>query len=488
MNRKNIFLIAVIVVTALIYQCQPPKGNDQNTDVEVEAVQELDSAQMASEKLYTEYCSSCHGEQMYAFVDRKWKHGKSTDSLRKSITYGYPDTEMLAWGEVFSSEQIDDMVDYILMGIENVDRYGFQEDKPESDTFNTELLTIKLDTVFSGLEVPWDMNWLPSGDMLVSERSGKLYRVDADGNQFEIKGVPAVRTKDQDGLFEIELHPDFTENNWIYLSYSNLKVDNKDSTTTTMVSRFRFENDQLSNKTKILEALPYSSKQYHFGGRMTFDKNSKLFVTVGDRAVRDVNPQDISKVAGKVHRLNDDGSIPEDNPFVDSLDAVKSIYSYGHRNPQGLTIHPETGELWEHEHGPRGGDEINLIESGLNYGWPVISYGINYDATTFTDKLEQDGMEQPIHYWVPSIAPSGMAWVSGNKYSAWNGNMLVGSLRFKYLNRCVIENNKVVKEEILFKNIGRLRTVKMGPDGYIYVAVEKPGYVFRLLPISLKNT
>jgi glucose/arabinose dehydrogenase len=182
--------------------------------------------------------------------------------------------------------------------------------------------------------------------------------------------------------------------------------------------------------------------------------------------------------------MHDDGSIPSDNPFIDSIGAVKSIYSYGHRNPQGIAFHPITKDLWEHEHGPRGGDELNRIKPAVNYGWPVISYGLNYDGTTFTNLLEKEGMEQPVHYWTPSIAPSGMTFVTSDKYGDWENNLLVGSLRFKYLNRVVIEDGKVIKEEMLLKNIGRLRNVNIGPDGYIYVSVEKPGYVFRLIPVK----
>ncbi|GAL67981.1 PQQ-dependent oxidoreductase [Jejuia pallidilutea] len=319
--------------------------------------------------------------------------------------------------------------------------------------------------------------------MLITDRDGLLYRLDENRNRHVIKGVPTVRKNDQDGLFEIQLHPDFEDNKWVYLSYSDLKIEGNDSLTTTVVSRFVLDNDQLKQKKDILIALPYSKKKVHFGGKMLFDNKNRLYVSFGDRGERDINPQDLYRMPGKIHRVNDDGSIPVDNPFVDQEGVKKSIFSYGHRNPQGLAFNPLTHDLWQHEHGPRGGDEINIIKPKKNYGWPVISYGINYNGTVFTKLLEKEGMEQPIHYWTPSIAPCGMTFVTTGLYKEWNNNLLVGSLRFGYLNRCVIENNKVIKEEVVLKGIGRLRNVAIGPDGYIYINVEKPGYIFRLIPL-----
>lgn len=479
MKLLNLYGIAVLALA--LYQCG--RSSEHSEQVIEKPVAVLDSATIKAKKTYQMYCSGCHGQQMEAFADRKWRHGKHLDSIKASITNGYSDGGMPAWGASFTEEEIDNLAQYIRGGIEQVEKYGFEKETLESDTFQLDGMTVHLDTVFSGIEVPWHMTWLPNGDMLVTDRTGDLYRVDEAGNKVKIKGVPPVRTNDQDGLFEIKLHPDFASNQYVFMTYSDLKITDGDSTTTTVMSRFTLKNDELIEKKVYLAALPYTSKQYHFGGRMVFDKGY-VYVTIGDRAERDVNPQDLTKIPGKIHRFNLDGSIPEDNPFVNEPGAVKSIWSYGHRNPQGLTINPTTGALWQHEHGPRGGDEINIIEPGKNYGWPVISYGINYDGTIFTSKLEKDGMAQPLHYWVPSIAPCGMAWVTSDKYPAWKGDLLVGSLRFEYLNRCEIEGDKVIKEEEMLKGIGRLRNVEQGPDGYIYVSVEKPGYIFRLVPIK----
>lgn len=438
-----------------------------------------------AETNFKNYCSGCHGEQMQAFVDRQWKYGNSKEDIIKSITDGHPEQGMPSFKAVFSDKEIENLAEYILTGIENVDQYAFQDETLKSDTFQTEALQFSLDTLISEkLESPWGMAFLPNGDMLITDRSGTLYRLAEDRSFQAIEGVPEVLAEGQGGLLDVEIHPDFENNQWIYLSYSKPKVTAEDTLATTAITRAQLDGNTLTGQKVIFEAQPYATTRHHYGSRLVFDKNGYLFFSVGDRGNRDENPQNLDNHCGKIHRIKDDGSIPQDNPFVDQQDAMSTIYSYGHRNPQGLSIHPATGVLWEHEHGPRGGDEVNIIQKAKNYGWPVISYGINYDGTTFTQKTAQEDMEQPILYWVPSIAPSGMAFVTGDQYKGWEGSLLVGSLRYKYLHRCTVEGNKIVEEEILMKNIGRVRNVEVGPDGYIYVAVEEPGAVYRLIPIE----
>jgi glucose/arabinose dehydrogenase len=233
--------------------------------------------------------------------------------------------------------------------------------------------------------------------------------------------------------------------------------------------------NQLDDLKLLYKATPNTKKGQHWGSRIVFDDRGHLFFGVGDRGNRDVNPQDLKRDGGKIYRLNLDGSIPDDNPFVNEDDALAAIYSYGHRNPQGMTVHPETGEIWENEHGPKGGDEINIIKKGKNYGWPLITYGINYSGTSITDKTALPGMEQPYYYWVPSIAPSGMAFSSSGVYRKWKGDLFVGSIKFKYLERLELKRGKVVKREKILNEIGRIRNVKEGPDGYLYVGVEGKG-------------
>ena len=335
------------------------------------------------------------------------------------------------------------------------------------------------EVVIPELDIPWSFVFLPDNSMLITEKSGELIHF-KNGKKSNVTGLPKIEVIGQGGLMDIELHPNYEENGWLYISYASSEDDNEDTANTTIM-RAKLKDNSLVEKQVLYKASPDSGKGQHFGCRLEFDNNDKLYFTIGDRGNRDKNPQDITIDCGKVYRINDDGSIPEDNPFVNDPNAKKAIYSYGHRNPQGMIKHPETGEIWTHEHGPKGGDEINIIKPGKNYGWPLISYGINYSGSKFTEHTSLPGMEKPLHYWVPSIAPSGMTFISSDIYPNWKGNLLVGSLKFQYLDRCVIEDNKVVKQEKLINGLGRVRSVKQGPDGYIYVGVENVGIV-KIIP------
>lgn len=333
-------------------------------------------------------------------------------------------------------------------------------------------------TVVSKLNNPWGFVFLPNGSMLITEKSGELIHYNK-GKRSKITGLPKIELLGQGGLMDIELHPNYKNNGWLYLSYASSN-DNNDGANTS-IARAKLKDNALTHLEILYKALPNSERGQHFGSRIIFDNDGYLYFTIGDRGERDLNPQDITRDGGKVYRLNDDGSLPKNNPFKNTEKAKKAIYSYGHRNIQGMIKHPKTGEIWTHEHGPKGGDEINIIASGKNYGWPVISYGVNYSGTKFTELTEAPGMEKPFHQWTPSIAPSGMAFITSNIYPDWKGNLLVGSLKFQYLNRCVIKNNKIIKEERLLDGVGRVRSVRQGPDGYIYVGVENVGIV-KIIP------
>lgn len=353
-----------------------------------------------------------------------------------------------------------------------------QPDIPKSNT--DENYTVE--TVVSDVAVPWGMTWLPNGDMLITERSGELLLFSSDELREEpIAGVPDVWDNGQGGLLDITLHPDYEDNGWIYLTYSSPEGSGSGANTALMRARLNEEQTSLTDQEVLYKAEPNTGRGQHFGSRIEFDREGYLYFSIGDRGNRDVNPQDITRDGGKIYRLNDDGSIPEDNPFVDEEGTVEAIYSYGHRNPQGMDMRPETGEIWIHEHGPRGGDEVNLIKKGENYGWPILSFGINYSGTEFAEDTARAGMKQPEWYWDPSIAPSGMTFVSSNKYPEWQGDLLVGSLKFHYIVLCKIENNTVTADKVLFEGIGRVRNIKEGPDGYIYVATEGNGIV-RVVP------
>ena len=477
------FLLAAFICSCTKSNSSTVQGEAADSSVwqgEILAESTADSAKIH----YANYCSGCHGEKAVTFADRKWKFGNNDEDLFKSIKFGHPNAGMPAFENTFSDEEIENLVSYIRKGIQEVDEYRFDQSESLPDTFRTEQLSFTLDTIASGMQKPWGMAFLPNDEMLITETSGILYRLNKDKKLEKIIGVPEVLAQGQGGLLDVVLHPEFEKNKFIYLSYSAIKKEGDKTLSTTAIMRAKLEGNQLVQQKKIFEALPYSEKRHHYGSRMVFGKDGLLYFSVGDRGNHDENPQSLNRHPGKIHRIKDDGSIPSGNPFVGEEGDYPSTFSYGHRNPQGLAFHPQTGELWEHEHGPRGGDEINVIQKGENYGWPVISYGINYDGSVLTDKTEQEEMEQPILYWVPSIAPSGMAFVTGNRYKGWEGSLLTGALRFKYLNRTILDGNKVTGEEKLLKNIGRLRDVRMSPDGFIYVAVENPGYIFKLVPVE----
>lgn len=435
---------------------------------------------------FKQYCSGCHGADANVFVDRNWKHGNTKADIVKSITHGYPDLSMPAWGVVLKPKEIDDLSEYILASIANRKSFDYKE-TPKVNLFASDGMTIKLDTVARGIKNPWGMTFLPDGDMIFTDRGGDLFKIDKSGNKTEIQGAPSVLSQGQGGLLDVELHPKFTDNKLIYLSYSKAVDSAGAKWSTTAVMQAQLDGNKLRNQKDIFIAQPYLKTRHHYGSRLEFDKNGYLFISVGDRGQHEPNfPQLLNNDCGKIHRVKDDGSVPTDNPFVGKADAHGSIWSYGHRNPQGMAMNPATGDIWADEHGPRGGDEVNIAQKGKNYGWPAISYGINYDGTIMTPLTKQAGMEEPLIYWVPSIAPCGATFVTGDKYKGWKGDFMVSSLRFMYLNRCKVNGNKIVSQENLLKNIGRMRFVEMGRDGYIYVGVEDPGYIFRLMPSENK--
>jgi len=352
-----------------------------------------------------------------------------------------------------------------------------QDNPPYIET--PEQIDYSFEVVVDGIDIPWGMAFINFEEMLVTEKSGILYHV-KNGKKTEITGLPPIYVRGQGGLLDVALHPNFSENNTLYMTLSANTEGDEEGGNTSLYSA-TLTGSELSNVTLLYKATPNSKKGQHWGSRIVFDQEGHVFFGIGDRGNREVNPQDLSKDGGKIYRLNLDGSIPEDNPFVNEPGAKKAIFSYGHRNPQGMTIHPQTGDLWENEHGPQGGDEINIIKSGVNYGWPEITYGINYSGTPITDKTSDPNMAQPFYYWVPSIAPSGMAFSTSGIYKDWEGDLFVGSLRFEYLERLVIEKNQVVKREKVLDKIGRVRNVVEGPDGYLYLGVEGKG-ILKIVP------
>lgn len=351
-------------------------------------------------------------------------------------------------------------------------------DNEREDTIIVDEKNYEMEVVFEDENLIWGLEILDDNSILASIKSGSIIHY-KDGIKKDIKGVPEVYLRGQGGLLDLELHPDFNKNRLVYLSYAYMK--NRDDGGNTAIARAQLVNDSLKNLEVLYKGSPVSRKGQHYGSRMAFDNENYLYFTIGDRGNRNVNPQDISVDGGKVYRINDDGTIPDDNPFIDVPNAKKAIYSYGHRNPQGIFKHPKTGKIWTNEHGPRGGDEINIVEKGKNYGWPKITYGKNYSGTTITKNKSLPGMEQPLYYWLPSIAPSSFEYISSEMYPDWKGSLLAGALVFKYIERIGIKNNKVVSRSKIAEGLGRPRDIVQGPDGYVYVSIENKG-VYKILP------
>ncbi|MNF37935.1 Soluble aldose sugar dehydrogenase YliI precursor [compost metagenome] len=350
--------------------------------------------------------------------------------------------------------------------------------KPDDVPINEEVKKYSFETIASDIAIPWGMTWLPDGALLVTEKSGVLYHV-KNGVKTEIKNVPKVYNRGQGGLLDIALHPDYSKNGWLYMTFSS--DDGEEEGGNTKLIRAKLLDGSLTQVEDLYKATPNTTKGHHFGSRIAFDNEGYLYFSVGDRGNNLENPQDIKRDGGKIYRLHDDGRIPMDNPFVGQAGAKEAVYSFGHRNPQGLAKNPVTGAIWSHEHGPQGGDEINIIKKGANYGWPVVTYGIDYDGSIISNETQKAGMENPIYYWLPSIAPCGMTFVTSDRYPDWKGHLLVGALKFKYLELVKLKGDAVVGRQKIALDIGRLRNVAQGPDGYIYIAVEGKG-ILKILP------
>ena len=333
--------------------------------------------------------------------------------------------------------------------------------------------------VIDRLENPWGLAFLPDGRMLIGERPGRLLLA-AGGRTAPVGGGPEVAAIRQGGLLDLAVHPDFRRNRLVYLAYSSREAGGLG----TRIARARLEGERLEGLEVIFSMARGSSASHHFGSRMAFAPDGTLLFTIGDRGEMN-RAQELGDHAGKTLRIRDDGSIPQDNPFIGRPGALAEIYSYGHRNSQGMVFQPGTGLLWQHEHGPRGGDEVNIIEAGRNYGWPAITYGIDYNGAVISSETARPGMEQPVVYWVPSIAPSGMTFYTGDRFPSWKGDLFVGALAGQQLRRLEVSGARVTDQEVLLEGkVGRIRTVVEGPDGYLWLLTDAArGALLRLEPV-----
>lgn len=448
------------------------------------AAKPRDPAQLAAE-----LCAGCHGNNLAggsapSLIDDVWKNGSDDASVLRAIRTGFPQANMPGYATVLSDAEQQSMLGYIRrLGR----RFAFGQipntaPPPDSITLKSERHTFRLETFAAPLDTPWGIAFLPDGRILVSDRIGQL-RVIENGvlRPEPIRGTPRPFVRQDGGFLDLIAHPDYAKNGWLYLAYTEAGAA-RDSSMTVVV-RGRIEDGAWVDQTDIFRAGPqyYNVNDFsHYGCRFLFDAAGHLFFTIGDRG-RARDAQDLSSPCGKIHRVFDDGRIPPDNPFAHQPGAWPSIWSYGNRHVQGLQFHPVTGQLWATEHGPLGGDELNRIVAGHNYGWPTASNGRPQSG----EKIEgpsHEGMDSPVAWWTPSIAPAGIEFYNGDKFPGWKNSLFIASLIGRHLRRLEIDGDRVVHQEVLFSGMGRVRAVVTGPDGLIYLALNNPGRIMRLVP------
>ncbi len=439
-------------------------------------------------QVYRESCAACHGRNLQgglapSLLDEQWSFGSTDEDLARIIRDGVPDA-MVGFKDELSEAEIRAMVVFI-----RERRAGFtptRETQPlPAGAVRSEEHEFRVEIVADGLATPWAIDFLPDGRMLVTEKNGRL-RVVENGRLHPepIRGTPAVRDAGQGGLLEVAVHPRHADNGWIYLAYSDPAERGGQPVSLTKVVRGRLRDGAWVDQETIWQAPAEHYRPgggVHFGCRIAFDAEGFLYFTLGDRGRQD-DAQNLRLPVGKVHRLHDDGRVPADNPFVGRADAYASVWTLGNRNPQGLDFDPRTGLLWSTEHGPRGGDELNVLRRGANYGWPVVTHGMNYNGTPITPDTARPGLEPSVLHWTPSIAVCGIDFYTGEKFPHWTNHLFVTALAQQELRRLVIVGDRVKHQEVVLRDIGRLRDVANGPDGYLYVAVNQPDRIVRLVP------
>jgi len=444
------------------------------------------SADRSAESIATTLCAACHGPHLTGgsgpnLLDERWNHGGQDADIAHSIAQGWPASGMPAFGPILSSNEQKSLVGYLRQ-----QQRAFAAGEiplpppPPEDPIDSELHRFRIETIATGLDMPWGMVFLPDGRLLLTERVGRL-RILTIGGALEepITGTPKTYVRQDGGMLDIALHPDYAKNGWIYLAYC--EEGSTRDTSMTVVVRGRIRNGAWVDQQELFRADPkyYMADGSHFGCRLLFDKQKNLLFTIGDRGLPD-EAQNLASPLGKILRITDDGRIPSDNPFAGRADVYPSVWSYGHRHPQGLRYHPVTGRLWETEHGPIGGDELNTVDPGKDYGWPTVSQGVDA-VRRFASQAK--GMEPAVLAWSPSLAPSGIEFYTGDRFPRWKNHLFVAGLVSQQLRRIELDGTRVVRQEILFKGRDRVRSVITGPDGLLYLALNGvPGRIARLVP------
>jgi glucose/arabinose dehydrogenase len=447
----------------------------------------------APRAVYDQRCAACHGRNLEgglakSLLDDTWTFGGDDAHVFETIREGRKGTAMAAFKDVLTDQQIRELVLLIRRQAVDAKEHPPTTQDPDGQVIRSEKQAFRIEVVARDLETPWGIAFLPDGRMLVTERPGRL-RIVEKGRLLAqpVAGTPAVWTVQDGGLLDVEVHPRYPANGWIYLSYAG---PGPSDTSMTAIVRGRLRDNRWVDQEDVYKPEPalFGPQNYHYGSRFLFDGEGKLLYSIGDRGVPSA-AQDLGSPLGKVHRVNDDGSAASDNPFVERMGALATIWTYGHRNPQGLSIDPVSGLLWESEHGPTGGDELNVLDAGHNYGWPVVSNGLEPGITETT----HEGMEPPVVYWSPTIAPSGIHFYAGTRYPGWRNDLFVTGLGGTALRRLEVKGRTVTHQEVLFNRYGRVRDVVTGPDGLLYVALQlpgaqlsssTPGVIVRLVPVE----
>lgn len=470
-NSTKCLIVAIACCTAqLVTSAQQPTGAE----------------------LYATACAQCHGAQLQggqaqSLVDAVWQFGSSKSHIFRNIKYGISDFAMPAFEEALSDDAIHRILDFVF---ESEKTAGAQKPAAPEKLFTLDY-EVKVEKVAEGLDIPWAIDFLDEHRALVTERPGSVRLISSGQlHPTPIIGIPEVVHEGQGGLLDVSVDPEYAKTGWIYLSYSHPldDADGKRKPAMTRIVRGRLKEHEWVDQETIFEAPHdlYLTTRQHYGSRIVFDPKGHIYFSIGDRGMSQ-QAQDITRPNGKIHRIHKDGTIPHDNPFIGREDAIPSIFTFGNRNPQGLAVHPATGQVWEAEHGPMGGDELNLILGGTNYGWPSITYGRNYDGGIVSNFRKREGMAAPTLYWKPSIAVCGIHFVTSPLFPRWQNKLLVSALKFEEVRLLDIHGDRVMHQEILLKNAGRVRDVCSAPDGAIYVVTNGPDTVLKLTPVRDVN-
>jgi aldose sugar dehydrogenase len=457
----------------------------------------LTASAQNGEKVFKMYCTGCHGADLKgtpagtSLLAESLKHGNEPADISKVISDGIPNTTMIKWGSALPKHEIEELTEYIIGTRKNQPTL---EKSAETLTFSTEDYTLKVEKlVTEGLVFPWGIEFVDAHRSLITGNKGELYWViDGKLDPKRVTGIPFIYGTDLvGGMMDLALDPNYAENGWIYFAYSHNPKNTADKTSPAMTKlvRGKIRDYQWVNQETLIEA-PDSilvSGGTRWGSRLLFDKEGYLYFTTGDMQqskAEGLNPQLPYRAEGKIFRIYPDGSIPKDNPYYGQKGALQGIYAVGTRNVQGLAQHPITGDIYFTDHGPKGGDEVNLLKIGGNYGWPVITYGVNYDDSPVTSLTAKEGMEQPLTYYDPSIAICAAEFIYGNMFPKWTNNLLITALKDQEIRRLVIDGEKVLSQEVIIKGIGRVRDVKIGPDGAMYVLTNSPDALLRVTPMK----